>query len=68
MTPFRLMFGVNARLQNNLQIKELLKNELVVSFDDDREKLRQQAKENIQRTQLENKRNFNRNRKETFGS
>ena len=63
-TPFRLMFGVDARLADDPKIKELLHDELITSFDEEREELRRYAKENIQRTQSRNKRKFDETRRE----
>lgn len=65
-TPFRLLFGVNARLPDNLQLRKLLNDELVFSFDSEREELRRQARKSIQRIQSENKRNFGKGRKKAF--
>lgn len=60
------MFGVHARLQNEPRIKELLDEELITSFNDEREELRYQAKEIIQRVQSKNKRKFDQTGKKAF--
>lgn len=60
--PFHLLFGVHARLRDNLEIRELLKKEYIEAYEDKREQLREQAKENIAKIQRENKRTFNKNR------
>lgn len=62
-TPFRLMFGVEARLSDDANIKELLDEELATSFDKEREELRCCAKENIRRIQSQNKQRFDVSRK-----
>lgn len=60
--PFHLLFGVHARLQDDLEIRELLEKEFVEAYKDEREQLREQAKENIAKIQRENKQTFNKNR------
>lgn len=64
-TPFNLLFGTHARLREKLEIKELLKKELITTFQKDRNELRTKANENIARIQQENKRNFNKRIKRT---
>lgn len=66
MTPFRLLFGAHPRIRDNPDIQELLQGELVTSFVDDREDLRQEAKKSIERIQRENKTNYDAKRKEAF--
>ncbi|EZA53838.1 hypothetical protein X777_06695 [Ooceraea biroi] len=66
MTPFRLMFGVDARSRDDPRIRELLDEELVTFFSNEREELRSQAKESIQHVQTENKRRFDKSRKKAF--
>lgn len=63
MTPFHILFGVNPRVRDDPSIRELLENEFITLFDDDREKLRQQARESILKIQRENKNNFDKKRK-----
>lgn len=66
MAPFRVLLGVHPRIRDNPDIRELLQNELIVSFDDDREELRDQAQRNIEKIQKENKANYDKRRKKPF--
>lgn len=66
MTPFRLLFGIHPRIRENPDIRELLERELITSFENDREELRDQAKKSIERVQRENKKNYDAKRKEAF--
>ena len=43
--------------------KELLENEIATSFDDNRMELRSEAKRNIEKIQMENRKTFDRKRK-----
>lgn len=65
-TPFRVLFGVDPRVRDDPNIRELLENELITLFDNDREELRQQARESITKIQKENKINFDKKRKTPF--
>jgi transposase InsO family protein len=62
--PFHLLFGTHARLRNDDNIRQLLENEWVTSFQKERNELRVRAKENIAKIQRENHRTFNKRRKE----
>lgn len=64
MTPFRVMLGVHPRIRDDPSIREILDNECVALFSDDRDELRQRARESIIKIQHENKVGYNRNRKE----
>lgn len=64
MTPFRVLLGVHPRIRDSPDIRELLENEIVMSFDDDRMELRAEAKKNIEKIQQENRKNYDRKRKE----
>lgn len=64
-TPFHLLFGVNVRLKEDIRIKEMLDEEWRARFTEQRDDLRQVAKENLLKIQEENRRNFNKNRKES---
>lgn len=63
-TPFKLLFGVYPRLKDDTEITELLSRELSYEFDQQRNDLRERARENLQKIQRENHRGFNRKRKE----
>lgn len=62
-TPFRVLLGVYPRVRDDPDVKEILENELVTSFNDDRDELRRQAKQNIEKIQRENKANYDKRRK-----
>lgn len=63
MMHFRVLLGVNPRIKDNLDIRALLENETVVSFDNSRMELRAEARRNIEKIQKENKRTYDRKRK-----
>lgn len=63
MSPFRLLFGTHPRLKDRPDIREMLEEEWITTFQDSRDELRVQAKNNITRIQRENKRNYDRKRK-----
>lgn len=58
-TPFRLMFGTHARLRDDDNIRQLLENEWVTSFQENRDEMRVRAKESIAKIQEENRCVFN---------
>lgn len=62
-TPFQLLFVTRAKLRDDPHIQEIIENELETLFQNSRDELRLQAKENIANIQLENKRNYNKKRK-----
>lgn len=61
--PFQLMFGTNARLKENLEIREMIENEWIQMFEEERDDIRQEAKEKIAEIQKENLKSYNRKRK-----
>lgn len=61
--PFQLMFGTNARLKENLEIREMIENEWIQMFEEERDDIRQEAKEKIAEIQKENLKSCNRKRK-----
>ncbi|KMQ91095.1 blastopia polyprotein [Lasius niger] len=63
-TPFHLLFGTRARLRDDDNLRELLENEWVTFFQQDRDELRVHARENIVKMQKENCRVYNKKRKE----
>ncbi|GFV06658.1 transposon Tf2-8 polyprotein [Trichonephila clavipes] len=63
MTPFQLLTGVKMRTKQDLEILKLLEEEIVETFTENREKIRDEAKRNILKMQEENCRNFNKKRK-----
>ena len=66
MTPFELLFGVQMRAEGDLMLKQLLEKEFQQGFEENREDLREKAKEQISKVQEENRRTYNlRRRKAT---
>ncbi|GFX96990.1 blastopia polyprotein [Trichonephila clavipes] len=66
MTPFQLLTGVKMRTKQDLEILKLLEQEIVETFTENREKIREEAKRNILKMQEENCRNFNKKRKKAY--
>lgn len=62
-TPFNLLFGIDFWMKEDPKIRELVENEWIGIFNEQRDELRKQAKESILKIQEENKRSFNRKRK-----
>lgn len=62
MSPFELLTGVKMRDKDD-NILELIEEENVQNFNEEREELRRKAKEGIQKIQEENRKNYNRKRK-----
>jgi len=54
-TPFRVLFGVHARVRENPQIVEMLQKEWIDNFQDARSEIREQARESIMKIQRENR-------------
>lgn len=68
VSPFEILFGVKMR-SNDIEsnIAELLEQQLVEEFDAERNKLRQDAKLQIEKVQQEYKKTFDKKRKPDFG-
>lgn len=62
-TLFNLLFGTNIKMKNDASIRELIEKELIYMFQEDRDELRNQAKESIRQIQQENRQGFNKRRK-----
>ena len=62
VTPFRLLFGVHARIQKNPNMRELIESEWMTAFEEKRDELRFQAKGSIKKVQEENRHNYNKKR------
>jgi len=58
-TPFELLTGTKMRLKADTQIQQMLNAEMIQLFNDDRDVLRKQAKQQILKVQAENKRRYN---------
>jgi len=57
------MFGTHIRLKADPQIREMIENECIRMFEEERDSVRQEAKEKISEIQRENARSFNKKRK-----
>lgn len=62
--PFELMIGVPMKLKSNINLCEILDDEMLKQFQEDRNKLREEARQQIEKVQAENKKTFNKHRKE----
>lgn len=63
-TPFELLMGVKMRNAEDIKVAQVISDELINNFIDSRERLRQEARSRILEVQDENRRQFNRRRKE----
>ncbi|KYN50586.1 hypothetical protein ALC57_09709, partial [Trachymyrmex cornetzi] len=63
-TPFELLFGTKLRSNVDFRLKELIEEELRDQFQDERNELRNAAKNQILEVQKENRRTYNLRRKE----
>ncbi|XP_015437236.1 PREDICTED: uncharacterized protein LOC107192452 [Dufourea novaeangliae] len=64
VSPFFILTGTRMRIKDDPHIRELLETEVIAAYNERRDDLRQQAKENIAKIQAENKKQFNKRRKE----
>ncbi|KAG5320741.1 MOS1T transposase, partial [Pseudoatta argentina] len=65
-TSFNILFGATMRLKDNVEIRELIESEWIAAFQENRSKLREDAKANIRKIQCENAKTFNKRRKEAY--
>lgn len=63
MTPFELLTGVKMRTPEQLEIMQCIEEETRVLFEQERDTLRERAKEQILKVQEENKKTYNKRRK-----
>jgi len=63
ISPFELLTGVKMRCKDDLRLKEMLEQAVQEQFHDERLALRRKAKTQIFKTQQENCKTFNKNRK-----
>lgn len=63
-SPFEILMGVPLRWNDELNLKEILGEEILRDFLEQRENLRDQARLNIQEVQKENRESFNKRRRE----
>lgn len=63
--PFNLLFGTDVKVKDDISIHELVEKELIHMCREDRDELKNRAKENIRQEQIqqENRREFNKRRK-----
>jgi len=66
-SPFELLIGIKMRCRPDSDILQLIEKEMVDNFDDEREKMRQEAKDNIQQAQKKYKEQFDKKRKCEYG-
>ncbi|KAH8316204.1 hypothetical protein KR067_002169, partial [Drosophila pandora] len=66
-STFELMFGIKMSNDANGNILQMLEEEMYNSFDEERQKTRQEAKEEIQQAQEDYKKAFDRKRKNNYG-
>lgn len=62
-TPFQLMFGVPMN-RKDTDIRRIIEDEIIQEFNNERDKIREMARDSISKIQEENRRSFNRKRKE----
>ncbi|KAJ8982413.1 hypothetical protein NQ317_017215 [Molorchus minor] len=58
-TPFEVLTGVKMRTKEEVRIKELIEQEAIAQFDNQREQLRLESKKQILKVQDENRKNYN---------
>lgn len=63
MTPFYLLFGTRMNIKDDPVIKEILEKEEAMAYQQERDKMRELAREEIIKVQEENKRIYNKRRK-----
>jgi len=66
-SPFELLIGIKMRCRPDSDILQLIEKEMVDNFDDERKKMRQEAKNNFQQAQKKLKKQFDKNRKCDYG-
>ncbi|XP_055918284.1 uncharacterized protein LOC129950365 [Eupeodes corollae] len=63
-TPFEVLFGVPMRKKADVEVLEMVRLQLLKQHDDDREEIRFEVRQQIEKVQAENRKTFNRKRKE----
>lgn len=63
-TPFELLIGVRMRTKEDQELVRCLREEMVQEFESKRNEIREAAKQQIQKVQIENRRTYNKKRKE----
>ena len=62
-SPFELMFGVQARRSEDFKLREVIQEEYIQNFEDERFGAREAAKQQIRNVQDENRRQFDKKRR-----
>lgn len=62
-TPFELLIGAKMKTEDDLKMKEAIEQEILDSFENARQQLRDDAKKQIEKVQHENQRHYNLRRK-----
>lgn len=63
-TPFNLLFGTQMRLKEDPKVREMIEEEWIQMFEEQRDEIRNEAKEQLVKMQAENRKNYNKRRKE----
>ena len=63
-TSFELLFGVKLREAEDIHLRELVEEETIERFNDNRRENREKARQQIQKMQEENMKSYNKKRKE----
>jgi len=66
-SPFGLLIGIKKRCRPDSDILQLIEKEMVDNFDDERKKMRQEAKDYIQQAQKKYKEQFDKKGKCEYG-
>lgn len=62
-SPFQLLTGVQMRMADDILLRDIIEAETIDNFNDERERVRETAKRQIQIVQDENRKTFNKKRK-----
>lgn len=63
-SPFKLLTGTSMRLEKSLPIREIVEQEIIEIYQESRDDLREKAKEALLKIQEENRKTYNKNRKQ----
>lgn len=63
-TPFRLLFGTHIRMRGDPEVRKLIEDEWISMFQEQRDEMRVRAKGKIAEVQDQNRKSFDKNRKE----
>lgn len=64
--PFKILFGTSMKIKEDPEMRKLIEEEWLAEFEENRNEIREKAKENILKVQAANRRNFNKRRKEAI--